>query len=114
MYQLIILLPAGLDLQSFDEGWPQFLDIAEQLPGLIRESITRFDQVLYGSETIQRMYTFSFQDKKSLEIALISEAGQKAGNLLHNLSGGNITILTGGYQSDTLDRIQSYSPPKEI
>lgn len=113
MYQLIIFLPAGSDLQSFDEGWPQFLEIAEQMPGLIRESITRFDQVIYGSETIQRMYTFSFKDKKSLERALISEAGQKAGDLLHSLSGGNITILTGDHQSDTLERIQSYSPPKE-
>ena len=108
MYQLIILLPTGLDLHSFDEGWPQFLDIAEQMPGLIQESITRFDQILYGSETIQRIYTFSFHDKKSLENALVSEQGQKAGNLLHFLSGGNITILTGDHQSDTLDRIQSY------
>ena len=113
MYQLIILLPAGLDLHSFDEGWPQFLELAESLPGLIRESITRFDQVIYGSENIQRMYTFGFPDKKSLESALVSESGQKAGNLLHNLSGGNITILTGDHQSDTLERIQSYSPPED-
>ena len=113
MYQLIILLPAGLDLQAFDEGWPQFLEMAERLPGMIRESITRFDQVIYGSENIQRMYTFSFPDKKSLESALVSESGQKAGNLLHELSGGNITILTGDHQSDTLERIQSYSPPED-
>jgi len=114
MYQLIILLPTGMDLLSFDEGWPQFLEIAERMPGLIRESITRFDQVLYGTETIQRMYTFSFPDKQSLKTALTSETGQKAGNFLHTLSGGKMTLLTGEHQSDTLDRIKSYSPPEDI
>ncbi len=109
MYQLIILLPTGLDLHAFDEGWPQFLAVAEQMPGLIQESITRVDRVLFGSDIFQRFYTFGFPDKKSLELALISEEGQKAGNLLHVLSGGNITITTGFHQSDTLNRIQSYS-----
>ena len=113
MYQLIILLPSDLDQTSFDEGWPQFLDLAEQMPGLIQESVTRFDQVLYGSKPIQRMYSFSFQDQKSLESALTSIPGQKAGNLLHNLSGGKIIILTGYQQTDTLDRIQSYSSSEE-
>lgn len=113
MYQLIVLLPTGLDLHRFDEGWPKFLAVAEQMPGLIQESITRFDQVIYGTETVQRIYTFGFPDKKSLEQALISEEGQAAGNLLHLLSGGNITISTGYHQSDTLDRIQSYSPPED-
>ena len=59
------------------------------------------------------MYTFSFTDKKSLENALTSEIGQGAGELLHKLTSGKMTLLTGEHQADSLDRIQSYSPPKD-
>jgi hypothetical protein len=109
MHQLIILLPAGLDLRSFDEGWPEFLEIAEQMPGLIQESVTRFNQVLFGTGVFQRMYSFSFKDPKSLEKALLSEAGQQAGNILHMMGGENLIILTAEYQADSLSHIQSYS-----
>ena len=98
-----------LDLKTFDEGWPEFLELAEQMPGLIQESVTRFDQVLFGSGDIQRFYAFSFKDRQALEEALTTEIGEKAGKLLHIISGGNLTILAGDFQSDTLDRISSFS-----
>jgi hypothetical protein len=113
MYQMVIILPANLDLKSFDEEWPDFLEAAEQMPGLLQESVTRFDQVLFGSSEIQRLYTFSFKDRLSLKNALTSPAGEKAGDILHTISGGRITILSGDYQIDTLDRIQSFSSSPE-
>jgi hypothetical protein len=109
MYQMVIILPSTLNLKTFDEGWPEFLKLAEQMPGLIRESVTRFDQVLFGSSDVQRLYTFSFSDRQSLEQALTTEVGEKAGNLLHTISNGSLTILAGDYQTDTLDRINSFS-----
>jgi hypothetical protein len=109
MYQMVIILPATLDLKKFDEGWPEFLEKAEQMPGLIQESVTRFDQVLFGEGNIQRFYSFSFNDRESLEQALTTEVGEKAGNILHIISNGNITILSGEYQTDTMNRINSFS-----
>ena len=109
MYQMVIILPSTLDIKKFDERWPEFLEVAEQMPGLIQESVTRFDQVLFGSSDVLRLYTFSFKDRQSLEQALTTQVGEKAGSLLHSITGGNVTILAGDYQSDTLDRINSYS-----
>jgi hypothetical protein len=105
MYQLIILLPTDLDMSTFDQGWPAFLKEAEQMPGLVQESVTRVDRVLYGSQSLERMYSFTFADKDSLENALLSPAGEKAGSILHELSGGRLTILTGEFKTDTLERI---------
>ena len=113
MYQMVIILPANLDLKLFDEKWPHFLEAAEQMPGLIQESVTRFDQVLFGSSEIKRLYTFSFKDRPSLENALTSPSGEKAGDILHSIAGGKITILSGDYQTDSLDRIQSFSSAPE-
>lgn len=110
---MVIILPSNLDTKFFDLGWPDFLEAAEQMPGLIQESVTRFDQSLFGSSEIQRFYTFSFKDRLSLENALTSQAGEKAGNILHSISGGNISILAGDHQTDSLERIQSFSPSSD-
>ena len=113
MYQLILLIPNGVDPIKFDEGWPDFLKSAEKMPGLIQESIIRFDQVLHGAQEYQRVYLFSFSDRQSLENALLSPEGEKAGETLHKISAGKINILTGIYQSDSLSNFQDYESPLE-
>jgi hypothetical protein len=107
MYQLLILLPIHVDLKSFDEGWPAFLEKAEQMPGLIRESITQIDRCLYGQNFLQRIYGFYFPDRKTMEKALLSSAGEQAGSILHQLTGGNVILLNGEVKEDSLDHIQS-------
>ena len=109
MYQLLILIPISVDLQAFDEGWPAFLEAAEQMPGLVQESVTRIDRCLYGQNFLSRVYEFTFQDQKTLEKALISSQGEKAGRILHQITGGNLILLYGEVKEDTLDHIQSLS-----
>ena len=109
MYQLILLIPNEVDIVKLDDGWPEFLKSAEQMPGLIQESIIRFDQVIHGTQEYQRIYLFSFPDRNSLENALLSPEGERAGDILHKISAGKITILTGISQSDTLSNIQNYT-----
>ena len=113
MYQMVIILPTNLDIKRFDEGWPDFLGAAEKMPGLIQESVTRFDQSLFGDINIQRFYTFDFRDRQSLENALTSKVGEKAGDILHVISGGNISILAGEHHIDSLERIHSFSSAKD-
>ena len=113
MYQLILLIPASVDINLFDEGWPSFLEAIEQMPGLLRESVSRVDQLLYGQEYFHRIYTFSFPDQKTLEKSLVSSPGEKAGKLIHDLTGGRVTLLTAEFQEDSLDHIQSFPPQKK-
>jgi hypothetical protein len=109
MDQLIIFIHSDVDSDALDEGWPQFLDTAEKMPGLLKESLTKIDQSLYGSVDYLRIYTFSFPDQNSLNRALQSDYGERAGSILHRITGGKVTILTGSYQSDSLERIRSFS-----
>jgi hypothetical protein len=112
MYQLILLIPYSVNLKEFDENWPLFLEAVENMPGLIEESLTRVDQVLYGQKTISRIYCFSFPDQETLEKSLLSESGEKAGQLIHDLTNGQVSIMTGEFQEDTLDNIRSHKLPK--
>ena len=107
MYQLLVLIPVSVDINSFDEYWPSFLETAEKMPGLIKESVSRIDQCLYGQNHIRRIYSFSFKDKSSFEQALLSSAGEKAGDIIHEITAGLVILLGGDYQEDSLDRITS-------
>lgn len=109
MYQLLVLIPISVDINSFDKYWPSFLETAEKMPGLIKESISSIDKCLYGQNQIRRIYSFSFKDKSSFEKALLSSAGEKAGDILHEITAGMVILLSGSYQEDSLDRIKSLS-----
>ena len=105
-YQLLILIPLTVEIQSFDEGWPEFLNAAEQMPGMIEESINRIDNCIYGQNFLRRVYSFSFEDKSTLEQALTSPPGEKAGEILHRITQGNMILVSGEYKRDRLENIQ--------
>jgi hypothetical protein len=109
-YQLLVLIPLNVEIQSFDEGWPEFLKSAEKMPGLIQESITRIDNCIYGQNFLRRIYSFTFEDKSSLENALLSPPGEKAGELLHQITQGNMILLSGEFKQDSLENIRKISP----
>lgn len=108
-YQLLILIPITVEIQSFDEGWPEFLNAAESMPGLIKESIIRIDNCIFGQNFLRRIYSFSFEDPEALKNALLSSPGEKAGDVLHRITQGNLILLSGEYQEDMLENIRDNS-----
>ncbi len=107
MHGLLILIPLSVDMRAFDEGWPDFLEEAEQMPGLIRESATQIDRCLFGHNFLSRLYCFYFPDQPTLEAALLSPPGEKAGNILHEITRGNLILFSAEIKEDSLDHIQS-------
>lgn len=95
MYSLLLIIPPTTDLNRVDELWPQFLKEAEKMPGLSRESVTLIEGPIYGKRNIARIYTFHFPDQAALRSALSSPAGERAGELIHQLTEGKVQILTG-------------------
>lgn len=108
-YQLLILIPLAVEIQSFDEGWPEFLKVAEKMPGLIQESVTRIDNCIYGQNSLRRIYSFTFKDSTSLEKALLSPPGEKAGKILHKITQGKVILLSGEFNQDSLENIRDLS-----
>ena len=108
MYQLILLIPSSVDIIKFDKEWPLFLEAVEDLPGLVSESLIRIDRRLYGQSTLSRIYSFCFPDQETLEKALLTKPGEKAGKIIHDLTGGQVILLTGEYREDSIGNIKSY------
>jgi uncharacterized protein (TIGR02118 family) len=100
MYKLIILFGQPSDPLAFLTGWQAFLGMAEQMPGLRRETVSLTHSVIYGDPKSRpfKIHELYFDDLPTLEAALASEAGQQAGEWLHQFTDGNFSLLTAPHQ----------------
>lgn len=108
MYKLIILFGQAENSLEFITGWQAFLHMAEQMPGLRRESVSLIEEVIYdgGKPRPFKIHEFYFDDRAALDAALASDAGQQAGEWLHQFTDGNFTLLTAPHQEATAKEFQ--------
>lgn len=107
MYKLVILIEKPDDL-TFDDRWPQFLHLAEQIPGLLRETTSRVDRVVYGKGEISMIHELYFESSEELQRGMASSVGQEAGRVLQEITRGRVTLLFADHKQDELENIIRY------
>ena len=107
MHKLIILIEST-SAPGFHNFWPRFLHAAESIPGLRRESTSRVSQVLYGDARFALIHELYFDSPEVLQHGLASPAGQEAGRLLQEMTGGNVKLLIADHSEDELENIRKY------
>lgn len=115
MFKLIILIPPEIEQETFFEGWPKFLEQAEQMPGLVRMVSAPVHAYLAGSYRPLAVHELIFDDQPALEKALASEHGMAAGKVLQKITGGAVSLMTAVHMEDSgesLRRYREYSKPK--
>lgn len=113
MYKLVILIEFDEDKKSWDDSWPDFLHHAEQMPGLLKESTSRIESVLYGTYRCSLIHELHFNSKKSLQNAMSSTPGRTAGEILQKITGGKMTLLLANHQEDNLANIRKFKSKRE-
>lgn len=108
MVKLVILIEPPKDINAFDEQWPQFLHLAEAIPGLRKETSGSVELFLYGQPPIYRMHELHFDTLEDAERGLDSPAGQAAGRFLQHLCAGRLMLFLASHHEDTLERIRHY------
>ena len=109
MYKLVILfLQSFISPASFSMGWQKFLGLAEQMPGLRKEVISDFDEVIFGppNQKYRKIHELYFDSREDLEAALASEAGQKAGQWLHSFTQGQFVLSISRHMEATPDQFK--------
>ncbi len=106
MHKLIILIEKLEDSETFEAGWPAFLQYAEQMPGLRQEVTSRVSEKIYGSYECALTHELYFDDRDSAYQALNSPAGQNAGRTLQLITEGRMTLLFAEHHADTIEHIQ--------
>ncbi len=108
MYKLIILIQAQENNARFNQRWPEFLAQAERMPGLLREVTSRVDRVLNGEIAIEMLHELYFDSLKAAADAMSSLEGERAGQVLQEITGGKVTLLLADHSQDELSNIRRH------
>lgn len=108
MHKLIILVEQVPDEDLFDEIWPQFLHLAERMPGLQQEATCRVEHLLFGSRPVFLVHELFFDTLADIQEAMSSPEGRAAGELLQRMSAGQLTLLIADHKQDDIDHIRTH------
>lgn len=108
MFKLMILIEPEVNEAVLYEGWPQFLALAENLPGLVRIVTAPVHNRLTGNYRPLMVHELHFHSQEALRGAMTSEEGVLAGETLQRITGGAVTLLVAGHMEDTSENLRSY------
>jgi hypothetical protein len=111
MHKLVIIITVPPDDDLFDLHWPEFLRLAEEMPGLVRETTSRINFKVYGDLSPRIIHELHFISLQTLEAAMQSDAGVNAGTVLQRITGGQFTLLFADHLEDDLQNLRR--PPED-
>jgi len=112
MHKLIIMLESS-ENPDFDEQWPRFLSLAENMPGLQREVTSRVERVIFGVSTTTMIHELYFESLEALQEGMASPQGREAGAVLQSMTQGRMTLLFADHREDNIENIRKYQQVKE-
>lgn len=113
MYKLVIMIETPTDPLAFESEWPKFLRLAEKMPGLVKETSSHVENILYGSFNVSFVHELLFADPQATYQAMASPQGREAGLQLQQMTGGRVILLTADHREDDLARINQFRVPQE-
>lgn len=106
MHKLVILIAPQTDPQAFQEKWPQFVRQAEEMPGLRVVGASQVKTYLFGEAPCVQMHELFFDTEADALDALASPEGQKAGRLLQEVTGGQVTLFLAEFREDSVKNLR--------
>ena len=107
MHKLVILIESSEEWQAAEDLWPEFLHLVERMPGLRRETTSRVESSLLGSNYVLAHELF-FDTLADAEGAMASPDGRLAGGLLQRMTGGRVALFFADHKEDDLENILKY------
>ena len=108
MYKLMIIIPTDIEDPMLNDRWPDFLHAAESMPGLLREASVRVVTSLFGSHEINMVHELFFGTLTDLQEAMQSPDGLLAGQIIQELTQGQMTLLVGEHREDDIENLRNY------
>jgi uncharacterized protein (TIGR02118 family) len=114
MHKLLILIEPSIDWQKFEEAWPDFLHLAESMPGLRREATSRIDTTLFGNYPVTFIHELYFESLDDASQALSSPEGRAAGKLLQEMTQGRVNLFFADHKEDLVENILKHKKPVQL
>lgn len=102
MHKLTIFFYPPLEDQEFkfQQDWQTFMGMAEKMPKLRRETVSEVQKFVFGSQghRYAKIHELYFDTRADLDAALNSDAGQAAGQWLHEFTQRRFTLIIAEHQ----------------
>jgi hypothetical protein len=108
MYKLMIIVPAHIEEPVLNASWPDFLHAAESMPGLLREASVRVITSLFGNQEINMVHELFFETLADLQEAMQSPEGLVAGQIIQDITQGQMTLLVAEHREDEIENLRNY------
>ena len=108
MYKLMIIIPSDVEEPVLNASWPDFLHAAESMPGLMREASVRVSASLFGTQEISMVHELFFETLADLQDAMRSEEGLATGQLIQQITQGQMTLLIAEHREDDIENLRQY------
>jgi uncharacterized protein (TIGR02118 family) len=82
------------------------------MPGLKREATSRIDNILYGKSNYYLIHELFFDSLQAIQEAMISDAGQSAGEVLQRMTQGRMVLMIADHKEDELENIRKFKGGK--
>ena len=113
MHKLVIMVESLPDREAFFQAWPQFLHLAETMPGLLRESTSEVDRVIFGDMRVFWIHELYFESPLQLTQAMESPQGREAGKLLQQMTQGRVILFFANHSEDLVENFRVESQQSE-
>ena len=104
----MIVIPAHVEEPVLNASWPNFLHAAENMPGILREASVRVVTTLFGGQEISMVHELYFETLTDLQEAMQSPEGLAAGQIIQELTQGQMTLLVGEHREDDIENLRNY------
>lgn len=112
MYKMTLLFHHPEDIERFEDQWAQqFLPLAEQMPGILRIAVCHVAGEAGGVSNYYKLHEFYFDSRETLDKALTSEKGVRAGRALMTFGGDITTIFFSEVFEEEREPVQDKSSP---
>lgn len=103
MHKLTILFRTPPDISAFEEAWSHnFVPFAEAMPGILRVEVSHIEGSPTGPAEFYKTHEFYFADRATMDAALRSDSGTRAGYTLRQFAHGLYTLLFADVMEDVV------------
>jgi uncharacterized protein (TIGR02118 family) len=105
MYKLTILFRTPPDISAFEHEWAhRFVPLSEAMPKILRVEVSNIDGGPEGPSEFYKIHEFYFIDRETMDSAMNSPEGTRAGQALNTFAPGLFTLLFAESLEDTVRR----------
>ena len=93
MYKFIILFAQPKDLQTFEDAYNDLLALIERMPHILRRQVNNIVGGPSGPSDYYRVLEVYFENRETMQQALMSSPGQEAGGEMRRFPDGSFTMM---------------------